>query len=340
MNIWQELKANTKPFLVLAPMDDVTDVVFREILAAKIGKTARPDLFFTEFASCDALTTKGYLSQINRLKYTKSQKPIIAQIWGTKPDTFYKVANLCKNLNFDGVDINMGCPDKTITKYGACSALIDNPSLASEIIQATKEGAKGLPISVKTRLGFKKIQTDDWIPFLLKHQLDALIVHGRIAKEMSQKPANWQEIGKCVKYKDQIAQNTVIVGNGDIKNYSDARKACTDYDVDGIMIGRGIFENILAFNKKTDSIEFSKSDLIKVYIKHIELFAKTWRTENSEKSLHQPSSKPFKNPALLKKFSKVYIKGFEGASLLRSQVVTANTPLDMIKILTNFLDNN
>jgi tRNA-dihydrouridine synthase len=275
MNFWQKLKEQHKPFTVLAPMDDVTDFVFREIIATEIGKENRPDVFITEFTSVDALTTKGFDSQISRLKYSKGQRPIAAQIWGREPEKFFKIAKLVRELNFDGIDINMGCPDKTIIKNGSCSALIQNPNLAAEIIQATKEGAEGMPVSVKTRLGFRKLETDTWIPFLLNQNLDALTIHGRIASQMSQKPANWHEIGKCVKFKNEIAPNTVIIGNGDIKSYTMAVEASTNYDVDGVMIGRGVFENILAFNKSKNSPKLEKNELIDLYIKHIKLFEKT-----------------------------------------------------------------
>lgn len=317
MNFWKNL---IKPFTVLAPMDDVTDFVFRELIAS-FGQKSKPDVFITEFASTDALTSKGYDSQILRLKYSEVQRPIVAQIWGRDPQKFFKIAKLIKELNFDGVDINMGCPDKTIIKTGSCSALIQNPNLAAEIIQATKEGSQGLPVSVKTRLGFKKIETDSWIPFLLNQNLDALTIHGRIASEMSQKPANWIEIGKCVKLKDQICPSTIIIGNGDIKSYSQVLEANRNYDVDGIMIGRGIFENILVFNKSQDIEKLNKKELINLYIKHIKLFEKTWGDK--------------KNPSIIKKFMKVYLKGFEDATTLREQIANSKGYSEMLEILNS-----
>jgi tRNA-dihydrouridine synthase len=204
-SFWQKLP---KPILALAPMEDVTDTVFRRIVAL----CARPTVFFTEFTSVDGLFSRGREEVIRRLDYTEHERPIIAQIWGNTPELFYKAAKLIAEMKFDGVDINAGCPEKNVTARGGGACLIQDPPLMKKIIAATKEG--GLPVSVKTRLGYKKI-SDDWIQFLLEQDLDALIIHGRTAAELSKVPARWDEIAKAVKLRNDMGKNTVIIGNGD-----------------------------------------------------------------------------------------------------------------------------
>src|SRR5436190_3288770 len=206
VNIWQSLK---KPIYILAPMEDVTDTVFRRI----VMQTGKPDLFFTEFTNVEGMFSKGDKKVNQRLQFTQKEKPIIAQIWGLKPENYFKAGKLLAEMGFDGIDINMGCPEKNIIKKGACSGLIHNPSLAKEIIHATKEAAGNLPVSVKTRIGFKEIQTEKWIGFLLEQNLAALTIHGRTAAEMSAVPAHWDEIGKAVERRSEKKLPTLIIGN-------------------------------------------------------------------------------------------------------------------------------
>ncbi|MCX6793883.1 MAG: tRNA-dihydrouridine synthase, partial [Candidatus Gottesmanbacteria bacterium] len=240
-SFWQKLP---KPILALAPMEDVTDTVFRCIVAS----CARPTVFFTEFTSVDGLFSRGREEVIHRFDYTENERPIIAQIWGNTPELFYKAAKLIAEMKFDGVDINAGCPQKNVTSHGGGACLIQDPPLMKEIINATREGAGRLPVSVKTRLGYKKISFD-WIQFLLEQNLDALIVHGRTAAELSKVPAHWDEIGKIVVLRNQMKKNTILLGNGDVTNYADALAKCGKYGTDGAMIGRGIFHNLWAFDK-------------------------------------------------------------------------------------------
>jgi len=230
MNFWQNLP---KPFTVLAPMEDVTDFVFHEIIA----EIAKPDVLFTEFTSADALFSKGRDKVIRSFMFSEKQRPIVAQIWGTNPEFYFKAAQLITELNFDGIDLNMGCPDKAVNKKKAGAALITNPNLAKELIQAAREGATKIPVSVKTRIGFNEIITNDWITFLLSQNIDELTVHGRIATEMSKGIANWEEIGQVVKLKNKISPKTIIIGNGDVKSHQEVLKKCAQYNLDGIMIG-------------------------------------------------------------------------------------------------------
>jgi tRNA-dihydrouridine synthase len=196
-NFWQDLKAQSRatgnPFFILAPMEDVTDVVFRSMV-----RKANVGMLFTEFTNCDGICSVGQSRVIHRLKYDPSERPIVAQIWGKTPKNYEETSRLCLELGFDGVDINMGCPEKSVIKQGACSALINNKPLAKEIIEACKRGTCGqIPISVKTRIGFNKIQTEEWISFLLQQDIQALTVHGRTVAG-SDEPANWAEIKKSV----------------------------------------------------------------------------------------------------------------------------------------------
>lgn len=316
MNLWQKLAKSKKPFLALAPMEDVTDTVFRQMVAS----VGRPDIFFTEFTNVEGIVStslsnpppilgggrKGVVHPVlQRFVYSKSEHPIVAQIWGKEPENFYTVAKLIKKLGFDGVDINMGCPQKDVVKNGCCIALIRDRDRAREIIQATREGADGLPVSVKTRIGLDKIVTEDWCGFLLEQKLDALTVHGRTAKEMSDVPAHWDEIAKVVRLRNEIEIETAIVGNGDVRNAQEAEVRSRESGVDGVMIGRGVFGNIACFStqRKVPSAQ-ENIDLLK---KHLKLWEKTWGNT--------------RNFAIMKKFFKIYIRDFEGAGELRGRLM-------------------
>lgn len=303
-NIWREL---AKPFLVLAPMEDVTDTVFRRIVA----DCAPPDLFFTEFTSAEGLLSKGAKEVGLRLRYTEEERPLIAQIWGTSPDAYKSAARLVKELGFDGVDLNMGCPVDKIVKQGGCSALIKNRDLAVEVIAATLEGAGDLPVSVKTRIGFNKIETEEWCGLLLQQNISALTVHGRLAKDQSKYAADWEEVGKVVKLRDQIAPDTVIVGNGDVLSYEAAMEKVATYGVDGVMIGRGIFQNPWVFSKDIDISTKSPADRVELLGRHLQLYKETWGDE--------------KDFNIMKKFVKMYVQGFEGAAEMRDLMMRSQS---------------
>ena len=309
-SFWEKLP---KPFLVLAPMEDVTDVVFREIVCS----LARPDVFFTEFTNAEGLTSKGQAAVIHRLKYTKNQRPIVAQIWGTEPKSMFKAAELVRKLGFDGIDINMGCTDKAVVKKGAGAGLIENFDLVEEIISAVKKGAANLPVSVKTRLGSNK-----WIPYLLKQSLDALTIHARSAGMLMKGVANWDEIAEIVKIKDQISPQTQIIGNGDIKNYKQALEMHKIHKVDGIMIGRGIFSNPWVFEKTPTTVHTKKHSL-QALLKHVSEFKKVWGDT--------------KNFNSLKKFLKMYINNFDGADAFRQKLMNSQSIETLQGNLEDFL---
>jgi len=314
-SFWQELPV---PFTILAPMEGVTDVVFREIIA-QIGK---PDVFFTEFTNCDGLVSVGSEKVARSLRFSNSQKPVVAQIWGANPETFYLSALLCKELGFSGIDINMGCPDKSMVKKGACSALINNSSLAKEIIQATKKGSSNLPISVKTRLAPNDLKSQEWFTFLLKQDLAALTIHLRTVEELSKVPAHWDYMANIIKLRNKISPKTLIIGNGDIASYSEVKNKYKLYGCEGYMIGRGVFTNPWVFNKAVDAEKISISDRLDLYIRHVKLFDSTWGD--------------LKNPANLKKFSKSYINNFPDAGFLRDKIMQSKNTKEMIEIINGY----
>lgn len=335
MNFWQGLK---KPIFILAPMEDVTDTVFRRIILS----CGRPDAFFTEFTNVDGMFSKGQGIVMQRLKFEPEEKPIIAQIWGLKPENFYKAAKELMEMGFDGVDINMGCPEKSVICKGACSALINDHTLAKEIILATLEGAGTLPVSIKTRLGFKKMQIEEWFGFLLEFNLAAITVHGRTAAERSKVPAHWDEIGEIVKMRDSAGfnrskistlpfkegdkpdelQKTLIIGNGDVSSLIEAKEKALKYNLDGIMIGRGIFHNPWLFNQNKSLRGVTINERLSLLLEHVELFEKTW---GSQKNYH-----------ILKKYFKIYISDFPGAQEMRVKFMETNNYKDA-KELTDII---
>lgn len=299
-------------------MDDVTDTVFRQIIA----KCGKPDVFFTEFTNVEGMCSKGRDKVGKRLIFTPNERPIVAQIWGKDPKKFLETAKLIKLRGFDGIDINMGCPEKSVVKKGLCAALINNHSLGKEIVEATRQGAGGLPISIKTRIGIKNIQTEEWLGFLLGLNLDALIIHGRTVTEMSDGQNHWDEIGKAVKLRDSMKVKTLIIGNGDIKSRKEAMEKYKKYKVDGIMIGRGIFGNLWIFNKNVDPAKISYQEKLKLLIEHVTLFDKTWGKT--------------KNFSIMKKFYKIYISGMPDAKNVRMELMklkTASETLNFLKSL-------
>jgi tRNA-dihydrouridine synthase len=293
------------PLFILAPMDDVTDTVFRRVVA----ECAAPDLFFTEFVSVDGLQSPGRPNLMKKLQFTKTEQPLIAQVWGKKPENYYKTAQELVEMGFKGIDINMGCPVKVVVNNGCCSALIDNRPLAVEIIKATQEGAAGrIPVSVKTRLGSREIDYT-WHELLLQQKLNMLTIHGRTRVEMSLPPANWEAIGSIRQLRDSLNLNTLIIGNGDVLSREHGQSLIDQYHLDGAMIGRGIFHDPFVFAKSSPWKKYTPEQRIGLYQHHVELFRETWGDLGARRL-----------PAL-NKFCKVYIQGFDGAKELREQLM-------------------
>lgn len=316
-----------QPLFILAPMDDVSDTVFRQVIA----DCAPPDLFFTEFVNVDGLASPGRPNLLKKLRFAAKEGRVMAQLWGLKPDNFRIIASqiadgslarelgLPDGVNFAGVDLNMGCPAKGEVKNGACAALIRRESwpLAEQIIRATQEGLAGrLPLSVKTRTGFSEVDMA-WFDFLLGFDLDMLIVHGRTRKQMSKVPADWDLIGRVREIRDASGAKTLIVGNGDVKNRPHGEELAKTYGLDGIMIGRGVFHDPFAFAEQSPWETYTKEQRIALYRRHVELFAATWQA--GERPLHT-----------LNKFCKIYIQGFDGAKDLREQLMNAGSTDELL----------
>lgn len=311
---WQTLP---KPFFVLAPMEGATDEAFRQVVV----KCGKPDVLFTEFVNVEGLSSpKGSKILERMLMYEPQEQPLIVQLWGLNPDNYYTVAKDMVKRGFAGIDINMGCPVNNVIKKGCCSGLINTPELAKEIIQAVKAGTNGkVPVSVKTRVGFRSIITEEWTSFLLEQDIAALTIHGRTAKEMSKVPAHWDEIGKVVNLRNEMKLNTVIIGNGDILSLEDARTKVQEFGVDGVMIGRGIFHNPWLFNRNLELEARSKSERIRLLL---------WHVRNYERLLG-----PHGRFDPLKRFFKIYIQSFDGASELREQLMGCNSYQDVYSLL-------
>lgn len=311
-NPWNELP---KPFFALAPMEAVTDVVFRHVIA----HAAEPDLFFTEFVNVSSYCSeKGIASTRGRLAFTDDEQPIIAQIWGNKPDEFAKMSMGLAEMGYRGIDINMGCPDKAVVRNCSGSALIRTPDLAGELIWATK--ASGLPVSVKTRLGDNKLEGwQDWIGFLLKQDIANLSVHLRTRKEMSKVNAHFELIPEIVKLRDEIAPQTLITINGDIRDRQHGMEIVEQYGIDGVMIGRGVFNNPFAFEIKKR--EHTRDELLQLLNLQLDLHDK-----------YSAELEPRKFDPL-KRFFKIYIRGFNGASELRAELMQTKSTDEVRAIL-------
>lgn len=303
-------------------MDDVTDIVFRQV----IDKLAPPDVYFTEFVNVDGLQSRGRKRIIHKLWLEKANKPVIAQIWGKTPNNYEKVGAELVEMGFAGVDINMGCPDKSVVKNGCCSALINNRDLAGQIISSVKKGVNGqIPVSVKIRTGFNEVDFS-WPEFVLKQGIDLLTVHGRTTKELSKVPARWDDIKKVREIRDKIAPKTIIVGNGDVESRQHGELLAKQTGVDGIMIGRAIFTDPYIFSNNTPWSNLSEIDKLQIYKSHIELFAKTY--QNRERNWQS-----------LKRMAKVYIHATQNASTFRDKLVRSETLEDMLEVLNSRINN-
>ncbi|WP_454909874.1 tRNA dihydrouridine synthase [Staphylococcus saprophyticus] len=313
-NFWRELP---RPFFVLAPMEDVTDVVFRHV----VSEAGRPDVFFTEFTNTESYChPEGVHSVRGRLTFTEDEHPIVAHIWGDKPDHFREMSIGMAEMGFKGIDLNMGCPVPNVATKGKGSGLIQRPEIAAEIIQAAKAG--GIPVSVKTRLGYSEIdEWRDWLRHVFEQDIANLSIHLRTRREMSKVDAHWELIGEIKKLRDEIAPDTLLTINGDIPDRKTGLELAEKYGIDGVMIGRGIFHNPYAFEKEPR--EHTSEELLGLLRLHLDLFDQY--TENEPRQF-----KP------LRRFFKIYVRGIRGASELRHQLMSTNTTDDARKLLDEF----
>lgn len=318
-NVHRERAAQGEPFFVLAPMAEVTDPPFRSIIA----DCGRPDVFYNEFVSAHGLCSAGRERLLKDLVVTESDHPIVAQYFGTEPEHFYECGKLSVACGFDGVDVNMGCPDRKVVKQGAGIALANDVPRARALIaalrQGTRDAGKELPVAVKTRLGiYKTHEMDEWIAALLEAKPDVLILHGRTMKEMSKVPAHWDLIARAARMAE--ASGVLFIGNGDVLTRHDGVRLAAEWNVPGVMVGRGIFQNPWLFSGDRPA---SREERIAVAREHTTRWDAHWGA--------------LKSFDLMKKFYKAYIREWEGATTLRTSLMqckTASEALDYLQAAT------
>ncbi len=320
LGFWGQLK---RPIFVLAPLANVTDAVFR----AHIVKYSKPDVLWTEFVAADGLChPKGREALIRDLHFSEAERPIVAQLFTAHPEKMREAAKLVTELGFDGIDINMGCPDKNVMKQGAGASCMKDPELAKQLIYAAREGSlaagKELPISVKTRLGFNEDALETWLPALLEAKPAVITLHARTKKEMSLVPARWERIKRAV----EIAQGppadggTLILGNGDVHDMADAKKKVAETGTDGVMFGRAIFGNPWLFDAdKKVTVE----EKLLAALEHTKLFEETWK-----------ETKSFE---LMKKHYQAYINHFPLAKELRAELMRCHSATEVESVIKKFL---
>lgn len=318
-SFWRKLP---RPFFAMAPMADVTDPAWRALVAA-LGK---PDVFWTEFVSADGLYhTRERIARLRTshdpdsenplmrdLRFSQAERPIVAQFFTAKPEMMAYAAKLAHELGFDGVDINMGCPDKTIEHQGAGAGLIKKPEAAQALIRAAQE-AGPLPVSVKTRIGYDTDALDEWLPALLAAKPAAVTLHLRTRKEMSLVPAHWDAMRRAVALRDRLASEVLLIGNGDIADLDGARANVAETGCDGAMLGRGTFGNPWVFaGRKPEDTPLEEKLAALVELAHaFEALA------------------PKKHFAILKKHVKAFVAGFDGAAELRARLMEAENAAEL-----------
>jgi nifR3 family TIM-barrel protein len=316
MNFWEKLH---KPFFALAPLEDVTDAAFRRLIA----KHGKPDVMFTEFTAADGLLLadeKGKKKLFKKLLFDEAERPIVAQLFTSVPAHMEKAAALVEELGFDGLDINMGCPDRAVEKQGCGAAMIKDHKKAKEIIRAAKRGAQNLPISVKTRVGYKTDnELEDWVKTLLVEDLAALTIHARTRNEMSKVPARWELVNRVVEIRDEMKVGTLIIGNGDVKDIKDAKEKAKETGCDGVMLGRAIYGNPWLYTVRED--EPTKNEKILALVEHLKLF---------DELLGNTS-----NFAVMKKHFKAYLSGWDGAKELRIKLMETSNFKEALNLLRN-----
>ena len=317
-NFWRDLP---RPFFILAPMEEVTDVVFRHV----VSEAARPDVFFTEFTNSESYChPDGIKSVRGRLTFTEDEQPIVAHIWGDKPENFRQMSIGMAELGFKGLDINMGCPVPNVVQNGKGSGLIRRPEVAAELIQAAKAG--GLPVSVKTRLGFSDVdEWKVWLKHILEQDIVNLSIHLRTRDEMSKVDAHWELIPEIKKLRDEVAPDTLLTINGDIPDRQTGLKLANQYGIDGVMIGRGIFHNPFAFEKEQKA--HSSQEMLDLLRLHMDLHDKYSHLE-------------LRRFTALHRFFKIYVKGFPGAGELRNQLMNTKSTDEVRALLDNFGSKN
>jgi nifR3 family TIM-barrel protein len=311
----------------VAPMADVTDVAFRTMIA-KYSKPYGPDVMWTEFVSSNGLCSPGREVLKRDLEFSDIERPIVAQLFTADPDNMREAARFCRELGFDGIDVNMGCPSGTIVDQGAGAAHIKDWRTAQAVIRAAQEGAGDIPVSVKTRLGWNKIEFEEWLPKILECNIPVLTVHLRTKKEMSKVDAHWELMNDVVKLVREITGEvqdggTIVIGNGDIKSVTEGKAKAVSSGADGIMVGRGIFGAPWFFNEEEFNKGKSVEERLRICIEHTKLY---------EEKLGD-----IKSFAIMKKHYKAYVNGFDGAKELRMELMECTNAKEVEEKIQNFL---
>lgn len=345
LGFWKEQSIDKKTGLkkslfVIAPMADVTDASFRKVIAERGG----PDVMWTEFVSADGLiraTEEGKKKLLRDLIYCEAERPIVAQLFGSNPEYMRQAAALCAKIGFDGIDINMGCPDKSIEKQKAGAAMIKDPKRAQEIIRAAQEGVKdsgkNIPVSVKTRIGYNSDELDTWLPALLTAEPAVVTIHARTRKEMSLVPARWEHVKHAVEIRDHVQadlppdQRTLIFGNGDVLSLLDGQEKVTASGADGAMLGRAIFGNPWLFAP----LHRADRDLTT----HIPTVKEKLDTLVEHSKLFEEILGDIKSFSIMKKHFKAYVNGFDGSKELRARLMEMNTAKEVAGEIKAFLED-
>ena len=304
-----------QPFFALAPLADVTDAAFRRIIAT-YGK---PHILWTEFTSADGLCTSTSERLWRNLLYSEAERPIVAQLWGATPETMQQAAATAAGLGFDGIDLNMGCPDRRVEKRGAGAALCQHPQMAKALIRAAKRGAGRVPVSVKIRIGYARNDIDTWLPALLEEAPVAITIHARTRQEKSDVPAHWEAVAQAVDIRCALNSSTYIMGNGDVQDLSEARRKAEETACNGVMLGRAIFGNPWLFNIQRSRQTITVAERLRVLAEHIALF-----------DTLLGDVKPM---AVMKKHYKAYLAGFAGAEQLRAELMATDTAAEALSQL-------
>jgi len=312
-----------KPIVALAPMAGYTDSAYRQLV-----KTIAPKVIcFTEFTSVDALKYGSWKAQQQVDFNSELERPLVAQIFGKKPDHFVEAAQILEEKGVDAIDINMGCPAKKVVSSDHGSALLKNPELAFKIVEETVK-ATSLEVSVKTRIGVSNCDLDWYIDFCKEIEnrgAKALSIHGRTAKQMYTGFADWEPIYEVKKH-----LNIPVIGNGDIKSAADAKEKLKN--LDGVMIGRGSMGNpwvmaevYAALNDETYESPKTFAEKLPFYKLHCELMTQT---------------KGEKVACLeMRKHLATALRGFEGASELRHRAVRVESLKEALSILDEALEH-
>lgn len=338
--------------MALSPMDGVTDQPYRHIQK----KYGHPAVIYTEFTSVEGVCHKA-IQLLKDFLYDETQRPIVAQIYGTTPEFFRQTTILLCQLGFDGVDINMGCPAKNVAHSGAGASLIKTPELAQEIIKATQQGVidwqngqtsrdcpdisskiadeieerykklpekyqkiRHIPVSVKTRIGYDKKIATEWISTILEMQPEVIAIHGRTLKQAYGGEADWEEIAKATELAHKTS-NTLILGNGDIKSYQDAMEKIEKYKVDGVLIGRGSFGNPFIFLPENTG---DQKSIYQIALEHAQLFEQTYSYDERYNFLP------------MRKHLGWYVKGLDKAKEIRFKLFQTNTSAEVEAVFREY----